>query len=227
MSRRRKSNSSGHTRSVQHPSGITPASMIFRNLLILEDQLRCQLQQQQRLRWQYLCFYFALLVSGLCLLGVLYMDVFVTKTRRLLQFVAVFDGVTVVLFHLSGQYKRTIVNPRRFISSSNKGLRQFNLKLVKVPATMDEIAVNYLQWLVVQLNRILLWLFSWPPGNIVYRSLAGVQRQLQNKIYKSQQMRVKLVLSPRNFSNEVRAGWEIYRDEFWLREYGRREDTKG
>lgn len=225
MFRRRKSNASGHTKSVQKISNITPASLIFRNLLILEDQLRTQLDQSQRLRAQYLSFYFILNLSWFCICGTIYLNLF-NQIRRLLQFILVFNSVTIILFHLSGQYKRSIVNPRRFISNSNKGLRQFNLKLVKVPVTMDEVMINYLQWVVVQLNKMLLIMFCLPQDNYVYCLLNGVQKQLQDKICKSKQMRVKIVLSPRMFSNEVRSGWEIYRDEFWIREYGRREDTK-
>lgn len=45
---------------------------------------------------------------------------------------------TLLLFHTSGVYKRTIVNGRRFLSDANAGLISSNVRLIRVPTSRWE-----------------------------------------------------------------------------------------
>lgn len=134
-----------------------------------------------------------------------------------------FISITVVLFHISGQYKRTIVIPRRFFTSTNKGIRQFNVKLVKVQSTWDEKytdSVRFVSRTIAYGNIYCLKRFVWlKDDNTIVKFWKSVTIQSQPRIGA---VDVKLVLNPRAFSAEIREGWEIYRDEFWAREGARR-----
>ncbi|SCU96615.1 LAMI_0F07140g1_1 [Lachancea mirantina] len=227
VTRRRRSSSRASSKNLKSSTDISPASMIFRNLLILEDDLRSQARGQQLLKWQFTIFLSVLMGIAAYAFCELY---FSQRNIRglfkvFLQFIIIFILVTVILFHLSGEYKRTIVIPRKFFTSTNKGIRQFNIKLVKVKSSVSDQIVDIFRWLcrtvanwnIFLMNRIL------PKGLIgqsaLHRFWALVAIRSQPRIGA---VDVKLVMNPRAFSAEVREGWEIYRDEFWAREGARR-----
>ncbi|SCU78848.1 LAME_0A06084g1_1 [Lachancea meyersii CBS 8951] len=225
--RRRRSSSRSSSKNLKSSTEISPASMIFRNLLILEDDLRRQARQQKALKWQFTLF-LALLLG---LAAAAFYELFFSQEpvrglyKVALQFALIFILVTVVLFHLSGEYRRTIVIPRKFFASTNKGIRQFNVKLVKVRSSLADLSIDLVRWLcrtAASVNLAMARKFL--PARMAEKS--GTIRFWDAVALRSQPrigaIDVKLVLNPRAFSAEVREGWEIYRDEFWAREGARR-----
>lgn len=254
-----KASSSG-TRTVRNSSDISPASKIFRNLLILEDDLRQQARQQKRLRWQYTTFYSTLMgVAGFAVyelyfttsnlvtpehnyyyssaiysdnnnnhhhLNHYYVNSNNTLYRFMLQLMLMFVIITVFLFYISGQYRRTIILPRRFFNITNKGIKQFNIRLIKVHSSWDEKFTDLVRFITRNVALIQLWVLYqiFKCGdNVVVRFWENVRIRSQPRIGA---VDVKLVLNPKAFSAEVREGWEIYRDEFWAREGARRRKTQ-
>ena len=224
--RARRSNSrTSSSKSRRNSSQISPASMIFRNLLILEDDLRQQAHKQKILRWQYTTFLSTLTGTA----GFATHELYITDVparglyRIFLQFTICFILITTVLFHMSGHYKRTIVTPRRFFSSANKGLKQLNLRLVRVHSSWDEHVTDFIRVVTNEIAKLNIWIlenvFRLSGGNPIVRFWVNVTIRSQPRIGA---VDVKLVLNPRAFSAEVREGWEIYRDEFWAREGARR-----
>lgn len=51
--------------------------------------------------------------------------------------IAIITGMTLVLFYLSGEYTRTISRPRKFLTNANKGIRQLNVRLVKMKVPIE------------------------------------------------------------------------------------------
>ncbi|KAK9447472.1 Sporulation/nuclear morphology [Limtongia smithiae] len=105
---------------------------IYRNMLILEESLRTQYSELRARRARY-----ALFVSLLCIwTAYFYHAVFIfapspygaVRMAHKLGFVV--GVVTFAMFYVSGLYHSAFVAPRRFLPSANKGLRQFNLRLV-------------------------------------------------------------------------------------------------
>ncbi|SCU77557.1 LAFA_0A02278g1_1 [Lachancea sp. 'fantastica'] len=225
--RRRRSSSRSSSKNLKSSTEISPASMIFRNLLILEDDLRRQARQQKALKWQFTLF-LALLLG---LAAAAFYELYFTQEpvrglyKVALQFMLIFILVTVILFHLSGEYRRTIVIPRKFFTSTNKGIRQFNVKLVKVRSSVSDMGIDLVRLLCRTTASINLAVAAKTlPARMAEKS--GTLRFWQAVALRSQPrigaIDVKLVLNPRAFSAEVREGWEIYRDEFWAREGARR-----
>ncbi|KAH3902907.1 related to Sporulation-specific protein SPO7 [Saccharomycodes ludwigii] len=239
-------------------SDISPSSMIFRNLLILEDDLRRQYKQQVILKYEFTCFLSTL--TGFAGFAFYHLYIIGNYTNFYYQFILCFILITIALFHLSGEYRRTIVIPRKFFSFTNKGLRQFNTKLVKNYYTLQHFIYNTI--LVEKLIDILLSLNisiinklmaiandsytlnsdtdnnsgivtgatdSKGNNNVLKRVAIKISKHVDFTLQKRKiwfqtnlQNDVKLILNPRAFSNEIREGWELYRDEFWARERQRR-----
>lgn len=231
---RRKSNlsdKSGRSRGEHVGSGytLTPATgKIFRNLLLLEENLRQQVIQQRALRRKYLTF-----LSILCTLttSIAHLLYFVEKaptgTKRVsLQFCLLALLVTLMLYHLSGEYQNTIVLPRRFLSSTNKGLRQFNIRLVKIKVPFTDSIIDLARELSLFFVNLALVFFHWLNPSMVQNKnsklevfLVSCQLQCQPRIGIAD---VKLVLNARIFNTDIREGWELYRSEFWIHEGVRR-----
>lgn len=225
-SERRRSNS--HTSSgknVKSSNDISSASRIFRNLLILEDDLRSQAHRQKVLKWQFTIFLSCLMgVAGFAFYELYFTNDSVKGFHKfILQFTLLFIAITVALFHLGGEYRRTIVIPRRFFTSTNKGIRQFNVKLVKVHSTWNEKFTDFVRLTTRNVARgnihFFMYICRLSHENAFVTFWKSVTIRSQPRIGA---VDVKLVLNPRAFSAEVREGWEIYRDEFWAREGARR-----
>lgn len=227
--RKRSNSRTSSGRNVKSSNDISSASKIFRNLLILEDDLRNQAHNQKVLKWQFTIF-----LS--CLMGVAafaFYELYFTNGsvkgfyKFILQFTLLFIAITVSLFHLSGEYKRTIIIPRRFFTSTNKGIRQFNVKLVKVPSTWNESFTDFIRLTSRKVAHFNIYLLTCmtrlSPENTFVKFWISVTIRSQPRIGA---VDVKLVLHPKSFSAEIREGWEIYRDEFWAREGARRRDLK-
>ncbi|CCH40541.1 Sporulation-specific protein [Wickerhamomyces ciferrii] len=236
-SRRRKSDSSEKSnRSVRSSSGqrgdkISTTTKIFRNLLILEESLRQQSQDQRILRRKFTAFLAVLAgLSGFCFYSLYGTDKTHSPfTKVILQFLFFFILVTLALFHLSGEYRRTIIIPRRFFTSTNKGLRQLNLRLVKVKTPIGDQFIDITRAIlmfVVQLNQSALSytgpLQSTKIGKWIKSGLRTLELRSQPRVGATD---VKLMLNPRAFNSEIREAWELYRDEFWAREGSRRRHS--
>lgn len=223
--RKRSASRTSSGKNPRQSSNISPASMIFRNLLIIEDDLRQQARQQKYLKWQYTSFLSTLAgVEGFATYELFLIESGIKGFYRVaLQFTWCFIMITLFFFYISGQYKRTMVLPRRFFNSTNKGLRQFNVRLVKVQPSYDELLTDFIRFIsktIAQSNvSFLSKVMKIDEANTIIQFWKSVVIQSQPRVGA---VDVRLVLSPRAFSAEVREGWEIYRDEFWAREGARR-----
>lgn len=211
---------------------LTPATgKIFRNLLLLEENLRQQVIQQRAMRRKYLTFLAILCSLSASIAHQLY---FVEKTptgtkRVILQFSLLALLVTLMLYHLSGEYQKTIVLPRRFLSSTNKGLRQFNIRLVKIKIPFSDSIIDLVREMsLFVVNLLLISFHRLNPAMIQNRDsklevfLVSCQLQCQPRIGITD---VKLVLNARMFNTDIREGWELYRSEFWIHEGVRRRTS--
>lgn len=206
---------------------------IFRNLLILEESLREQVIQQRALRRKYLIFLAVLCSLIASISHHLFMTDAVhtsTGTKRVcLQLILLALIVTLMLYHLSGEYQKTIVLPRKFLSSTNKGLRQLNIRLVKIVTpwtdTFTDLIREILLYIVVATTELF---HKIQPGSIRNKNsrievfLITCQSQCQPRIGVTD---VKLVLNARMFNTDIREGWELYRSEFWVNEGVRRRQS--
>lgn len=206
---------------------------IFRNLLILEESLREQVIQQRALRRKYLTF-----LSILCSLiasishHLFFVDPILSSTgtmRVVLQFCLLALLVTLMLYHLSGEYQKTIVVPRRFLSSTNKGLRQLNVRLVKIKTPLSDNIIDlireFLLFIATMCINSLHTVYPTTENNKNSRLevfLVSCQLQCQPRIGVTD---VKLVLNARVFNTDIREGWELYRSEFWIHEGVRRRNN--
>ncbi|KAG7663925.1 SPO7 [[Candida] subhashii] len=184
-----------------------PASgKIFRNLLILEESLREQVIQQRAMRRKYLTFLSILcsiIASIVHHLFILDSGLSSTGTQRvILQFLLFITIITLLLYHLSGEYQKTIVVPRKFLSSTNKGLRQLNVRLVKIKTPFIDKVTDLIREISLYIVNINLDFFhKLSPMSIQNRNskievfLVGCQSQCQPRIGVTD---VKLVLNPRN-----------------------------
>lgn len=223
IERKRSNSRTSSGKNVKSSNDISSASKIFRNLLILEDDLRRQAHRQKLLKWQFTIF----LSSLMGVAGFAFYELYFSNVRGLqryvFQFILLFIGVTVTLFHLGGEYRRTIVIPRKFFAFTNKGIRQFNIKLVKVHSTWNEKFTDFVRFTSRNVAHFNIYLLA----KVCKLTKENAFVVFWNSVAVRSQPRigavdVKLVLNPRSFSAEIREGWEIYRDEFWAREGTRR-----
>ncbi|KAF8434680.1 Sporulation/nuclear morphology, partial [Terfezia claveryi] len=210
-----------------NPLDAAPSSpqQIYLNLLILEASLRSQYLALTLRRRKY-TFFFLLLI-----LWTSYFthSIFIHGPSpyyyvSLLQKLALGAGVmTLAIFWLSGLHKKTLVFPRKFVGNTNKGLRQFNIKLVSVPLTLCERIVG---WLVIFPVVKYIWprlsqaRMPTPPLDTAASTpstLTSDEEPLQPS-----GSHVKLVILPKGFSPDFREGWEIYRTDYWEKENERR-----
>ncbi|KAI5779214.1 Spo7-like protein-domain-containing protein [Geopyxis carbonaria] len=217
------------------------ASQTYFNLLLVEASLRSQYLNHLARRRK---FTFFLLVLFLWIL--FFYHRFYVLGGSPYYYISHFEKlgfgggvVTGVLYYATGLYHKTIVEPRQFVSIANRGLRGFNVKLVKVPLTSRE----WLSWWWG-------WYFLKPPpihhttrrrpssntkrpphstwGNSGSPTLSsGVFRQTSSSLpdedeedeeieeYLPGGLHIKLVILPKRFSPDFREGWELYRTEYW------------
>lgn len=113
---------------------------IYLNLLILEASLRSQYLNHLSRRRKFTFF-----LVLLCLWTAFFGYRFVVLGGSPYYYFSHFEklglggGVgTGMLYYATGLYHKTIVEPRRFVSVANRGLRGFNVKLVKIPLSYRE-----------------------------------------------------------------------------------------
>ena len=197
---------------------------IYLNLLILESSLRSQylhLLSRRRLNtffllllafWNSLFFYLLFLrprEDGSGLGGSVYW--FFETCEKL----ALLGGIfTAWLIYITGQWERGVKWPRKWVGTTNRGLRTFNLRVVvnKRPVwshlsflvPMGLFGERHADWHIVEE----------PPGRIVEEDLAPGGGDVQ------------LLLLPKSFSPEFREQWDIYRADYWEKENARRLSLK-
>ena len=236
---------SPHLPNTNDPRDSLPSSppQIYLNLLILESSLRLQyLSLRARLRlhllllaalsawtltFTYLLF-FRPREDGSGVGGSVY---WVLETIEKLGW---FTGiVNLCLFWGTGMYARGVRWPRKFVGTTNRGLRGFNMKVVVVKGSFLSEVVGWLGML-----DPLGWLkeervnFQVLPKDIEsgtskdhWNHHAARHGLIEEDIAPSGDV-LKLLLLPKPFSPDFREGWETYRMEYWDKENARRTEVR-
>lgn len=146
---------------------------IYRGMLILEESLRAQYVTLRTRRYKYMLFCTVLMIWTAYFYYGVFVNYSVYTSVHLFHKLCLTIGiVTLGLFYISGQYSKTMVYPRRFLPNTNKGLRQFNLKLVSTPTSTSMILVKY----IFRLLKLLLYKIRYrpePPSKISARFAAA------------------------------------------------------
>ncbi|KAK0102166.1 hypothetical protein ONS95_001037 [Cadophora gregata] len=233
------------------PLASLPSSppQIYLNLLILEASLRAQWLQLRTRRRQHTFFltllglwilyfgyalYFAPREDGSGVGGSVYWVV--EMTERLCFMGGVVTGI---LVWGTGQWERGFRWPRRWVYTTNRGLRGFNCKLVVIKQPLWRDLLSTLSFVFSY------GLFSSTSGSsyrFVDQSLLRESEKIQSKgshhalpnIHEDDESAgydedlapggdyIKLLLLPKPFSPGFRENWDIYRTEYWEKENERR-----
>ncbi|QIX00538.1 hypothetical protein AMS68_006055 [Peltaster fructicola] len=229
--------------SQQHdPRDVLPSSppQIYLNLLILEASLRLQyLNLRARLRshmvllliltawiltFTYL-LYFRPREDGSGVGGSVY---WVLETTY--KFAWGIGVVTACLFYATGMYERGLRWPRKFIGTTNRGLRPFNLKVV---ITRDSFIHEMFSWTsagwIGESKRVN---FQVLPRDIEahgakeqWNAQAKAHGLIEEDIAPAGDV-LRILLLPKPFSPDFREGWDNFRAEFWERENARRAELR-
>ncbi|GME82660.1 unnamed protein product [Ambrosiozyma monospora] len=138
--------------------------------------------------------------------------------------------LTLILFYLNGDYNRTIGRPRRFLNTTNKGIRQLNIRLVRVKIKLIDRCLDTLKFSLLFPTRLLKFQCRLILKLVRFEFIVVLMNWLIEFEVKLNMSRccvvgvhdVKLVLNPRVFSTATREHWELYRNEFWNKETMRR-----
>lgn len=237
--------------SLSDPLASLPSSppQIYLNLLILEASLRAQWLQLRTRRRQHTFF---LAILGLWILyfgyalflapredgsgvgGSVYWVVEVTEK------VCFMGGiVTGILVWGTGQWERGIRWPRRWVWTTNRGLRVFNCKLVVIKQSWWKELLSTISFFLSY------GLFSSNSGSsyryVDQSLLIGSEKAARSKGHQGlpniheyddsigyeEDLApggdcIKLLLLPKPFSPAFRENWDVYRTEYWERENERR-----
>ncbi|KAJ9614552.1 Nem1-Spo7 phosphatase regulatory subunit [Cladophialophora chaetospira] len=198
---------------------------IYLNLLILESSLRAQylhLVSRRRLNtffllllaaWNFLFFYALFLrprEDGTGLGGSVY---WVVETSEKL---ALMGGIVTLLLVLgTGQWERGIRWPRKWLGTTNRGLRTFNLRVVIIRKRFWREALGHLSFLL----PFGLWREA---GGSDWHFVEHETGQIIEEDLARGGDGIMLLLLPKSFSPEFRQNWEEYRTEYWEKENERR-----
>lgn len=213
-------------------------TQIFKSLFIMEHSLCEQYIQQTNLRYRYL--FFLIIMVMILSIGVwgsffLNVDQLVDDRKYILDYTRLFCRfgsfilvITLMLFYFSGMYHRTISRPRQFLTSTNRGLRQFNIKLVKIRTSIYEKIIKMIKtvyfWGITILKQVVdflhLWLHLIPIEwvQMISRYEVAVKYERTRDAIRE----VKIMLNPRAFNGSTRDQWELYRKQQGLLERTRR-----
>jgi Spo7-like protein len=240
---------------ISDPLSSLPSSppQIYLNLLILESSLRAQYLQLLSRRRLHTFFVFLLSLwtggftyllflrpreDGLGLGGSVY---WVVET---MEKVALMGGaVTVILFWGTGQWERGIRWPRRWVGTTNRGLRGFNLRVVVMRGPWWKEWPRHLAFLFPTMNlqssgsewHLIEYSSGQHGGRNQHPHHGGPGRDgdeeagslgmaggLVEEDLAPGGDYIKLLLLPKSFSPEFRENWEEYRTDYWERENERR-----
>jgi len=233
------------------PSILLPSSppQIYLNLLILEASLRAQWLQLRTRRRQHtffvtllglwiLYFGYALFLApredGSGVGGSVYWVVEVTEKVCLMGGI-----VTALLVWGTGQWERGIRWPRRWVWTTNRGLRGFNCKLVVIKQPWWTEAFSTLSFLLSSglfsntsgssyrlVEHSLLADSEKPAHSGGYQTLPNIHENDNESGYEEDLSPggdyIKLLLLAKPFSPTFRENWDIYRTEYWEKENERR-----
>lgn len=68
-----------------------------------------------------------------------------TLMRIVYRVISIITFMTLLLFYLTGEYTRTISRPRKFLITANKGVRQLNVRLVKVKVGIKDQFIGFIR----------------------------------------------------------------------------------
>lgn len=237
--------------SVSDPLASLPSSppQIYLNLLILEASLRAQwLQLRTRKRQNGLflgllglwtlyfgyALFFAPREDGSGVGGSVYWVVEVFE--KVCFMVGIVTGM---LLWGTGQWERGIRWPRRWVGTTNRGLRGFNCKLVVMKESWWREFISYLSFLFSYglfssrggssyryVDQAVLIESERVSRNGGHHALPNVHEDDMAGGYEEDLAPggdyVKLLLLPKPFSPNFRENWDIYRTEYWEKENERR-----
>ena len=237
--------------SLPDPLASLPSSppQIYLNLLILEASLRAQWLQLRARRRQHTFFlgllglwigYFAWALflkpreDGSGLGGSVYWVLEVTEKVCLMGGI-----VTGILIWGTGQWERGMRWPRRFVWTTNRGLKGFNCKLVIVKQSRWRECLSWLSFLFSYslfssnsessyryVDQTLLLDSEKASQSVPHHALPNIHEDDDTTGYEEDLApggdHVKLLLLPKPFSPQFRENWEIYRTEYWEKENERR-----
>ncbi|ODV64511.1 Nem1-Spo7 phosphatase regulatory subunit SPO7 ASCRUDRAFT_30597, partial [Ascoidea rubescens DSM 1968] len=211
---------------------------IFRNLLILEQSFITQYNTQKSLKRKYTSFYFTMIISSLLIFYKLFLSISPLSSnfsKILLKFLMFFQLVTIFLFHISGEYNRTIIIPKKFLFHSNKSLRAVNLRIIKIPFKFTDNLISFLTNFLIKFTSIFLifliknlFFFNRLKKILILNFNLFYLKNILiflNKIKLNCQLRstyidieIKLILNPRNFNTDLREEYDFFRDEYISRQ---------
>ena len=231
------------------PTAVLPSSppQIYLNLLILEASLRSQYLTLRARRRQHLFFLYALTLwtsyfgyvlflrpreDGRGIGGSPYWLFDITSK------ICFISGVlTAVLIWATGTWDRGVRWPRRWLLTTNRGLRGMNLKIVVMKGPWWKRLISVITLLFPYSS-----FFSSQGSNFQFIELPEKRLVASNSKYvyrEGHQLRnsrlediesggdhVRLLLLPKPFSPEFRENWEFYRSEYWERENDRRAELR-
>jgi Spo7-like protein len=139
-----RSNSSASTTAEQSISFKHPLQT-FRNLLIMEQSLRQQYVAMAVSRRKHVLFFSFLILSSLYFGYAMFINPSIYRLVNFFDQLMFMASIVILgLFYLTGLYTKAFVYSPRFIHNANKGLRPFNVKLVRVPRTWKEYTISLL-----------------------------------------------------------------------------------
>ena len=233
------------------PRDALPSSppQIYLNLLIMESSLRLQyISLRTRLRLHLLLFiglvawtlaftyllFFRPREDGSGVGGSVY---WVLETGEKMGWCS--GCVTLLLFWGTGMYERGVRWPRKFVSTTNRGLRGFNLKVVLVRGGLLQEIVSWLALLDpagwVREERVN---FQIVPRDIesvagngsaketVHWNVHAAKHGLLEEDIAPAGDVLRILLLPKPFSPDFRENWDTFRQEYWERENTRRAQLR-
>ncbi|RMZ88897.1 hypothetical protein DV736_g3875, partial [Chaetothyriales sp. CBS 134916] len=136
------------------------------------------------------------------------------------QKVALMSGaVAALLIWATGQWERGVRWPRKWLATTNRGLREFNLRVVVVKHRWYRELLGHLAFL---LPLALLWsddTAGFEDWHLVENEATGAVVEDDLAVGGDH---IILLLLPKAFGPTFREAWEEYRSAYWERENGRR-----
>ena len=231
------------------PTAALPSSppQIYLNLLILEASLRSQYLTLRARRRQHV-FFLSLLSIWTAFFG--YVLFFRPREDGkgiggspywlfdVASKICFMGGLlTALLIWATGQWERGVRWPKRWLGTTNRGLRGMNLKLVLIKGPWWR---RFGSWCAQILPYPTLF---YSQGSSFHYIEFPEKRQLTSSskyvyrdghLFKNARLEdvhrggdhVRLLLLPKPFSPEFRENWELYRAEYWERENERRAELR-
>lgn len=224
------------------PRDALPSSppQIYLNLLILEASIRLQyLTLRARLRLHMLLLaglaawistftyflYFRPREDGSGVGGSVY---WVLETTY--KFAWGIGVVTACLLYATGMYERGFRWPRKFVSTTNRGLRHFNLKIVITRGSMfRELFSWYNAGWLGESRSISYTLLPQGIDALDAKGHWNLQAKMHGLIDEDLAPAgnvLRVLLLPKPFSPDFREGWDNFRADFWERENARRTELR-